>query len=941
MVSDDDRTRLRRLSNQTNITVGLVANLFDAAALLTADTLGWARVPASHAAAVAAISAGFYAIFTALNLRQRRLDRAFGERFYWGAMMCQIPVFAVGTLIADAVRPAMLMFSTALLGLLFVRADQRQAMAYGAALALSYLLASALSPWLVGATPRFGEDVFYLVTWLPSLALVVYLVGQQHGVRARLRRQRRQIDRFTEQRLELLRRVSDEIRHPLGLVVDPLDRLLRTGPASPQLQRILRRVRRLARRVDRLLDVEESGTGPSSAPADPDQQPTVKLDRAPDGALDDADRYLLVVQPDRGLRTSVVRVLAAAGHPVRSVDDAAEALRLARSRPPALVVADWRMPGMSGPDLIRGIREDPSLRTVPTVLLTARADPASRIAGVKAGADAFIGKPFDPEELTSTVRNLLRLGDREQEVQELVRRLREEVFGRFLPPALVDDVVEGRTSLDQAPVTLPITTLVVDVVDFTRLTQRLRASGVAAYVSDLLRIVTEVVAEHDGFVDKFLGDGALVHFGVPVRVPTDTQARRAAECAAALHLRVRALDATWRARGVGATRLRIGIHQGPAAVGYLGTPRRTEYTAIGPSVNLAFRIQGSCRPGATFVSAVVADFLEPAAIESVGTVDLGDLRGETQLYALRPALADGVTTAGAPADAMGVLLAVGDVVGPYRVVGWLGRGAMAVVYEVVHEVLERRSAMKVLLADRADLVQRTVAEGRIQARLQSPNVLPVLDVQQVGGRPALVMPLVDGGSLADLLTRHAPTPEEAIALGLGIARGLAAVHEAGIVHRDLKPANVLLDVHHGVVVPRVGDFGLAREPRRGSRHDTVAGQFLGTPVYAAPEQFDDASRVGAAADVWALGAVLFELLTGQSAFVEGPFSLVREQVEAASYDERRVPALWRALVKRMLDVDPDARPAAHDVCAALAPVAAESALATAELVARVRGDERV
>ncbi|MEM6925642.1 MAG: protein kinase, partial [Myxococcota bacterium] len=485
---------------------------------------------------------------------------------------------------------------------------------------------------------------------------------------------------------------------------------------------------------------------------------------------------------------------------------------------------------------------------------------------------------------------------------------------------------------DDAPVTRKITTLVVDIAGFTPLTEHLRARGVAQFLGDYFKMVTDLVFEHQGFVDKFIGDGVLVHFGVPVPAPHDMQVQRAIACARALHRRVRELDED-AGRRPGTTRLRVGIHQGSASVGYFGTAQRSEYTAVGPSVNLAFRIQAVCRPGSTFVSGEVAEGLGNEA-KPAGAFDLKGIGKAQALFQIVDDTALAEPSAGRPQ-----VLTAGETFGPYRVLRLVGRGGIAIVYEVRHEKLDRSNALKVLFDKKPEMVARMGEEGRIQGRLKSPHLVPVIDVVEVHGMDALVMPLVEGCSLDDLLARFEPSEDEAVAITLAVAKGLTVAHQEAIAHRDLKPANVLLDTATGVVVPRISDFGLARGPGRGGLQ-TIPGMFVGTPIYAAPEQYQDATRVGPAADVWGLGALLYELLTGRCPFVNGPFSIIREQVVGARYDERRLPKHWRALVRSMLTVDPEARPPATEVVDALAERMPErDPLRDPRLVSAVRSDE--
>jgi WD40 repeat protein len=203
----------------------------------------------------------------------------------------------------------------------------------------------------------------------------------------------------------------------------------------------------------------------------------------------------------------------------------------------------------------------------------------------------------------------------------------------------------------------------------------------------------------------------------------------------------------------------------------------------------------------------------------------------------------------------------------YEVLGTLGRGGMGVVYRARHLGLDRPVALKMILAaghaDEAE-VTRFLAEAQALAALQHPNVVQVHDSGRHDGRPFMALELVPGGSLHDRLNGGPLPPAEAARLVEGVARGVQAAHAAGIVHRDLKPGNVLLAADG---TPKVTDFGLAKRVEGEDAGLTRTGAVLGTPSYMAPEQAGgDGKRVGPAADVYALGAILYECLTGRPPF---------------------------------------------------------------------------
>jgi serine/threonine-protein kinase len=202
----------------------------------------------------------------------------------------------------------------------------------------------------------------------------------------------------------------------------------------------------------------------------------------------------------------------------------------------------------------------------------------------------------------------------------------------------------------------------------------------------------------------------------------------------------------------------------------------------------------------------------------------------------------------------------------YEILGELGRGGMGVVYKARQTALDRPTALKMLLAgayaspeERA----RFRAEAVAAARLRHPNVVQVYEVGEHHGRLFLALEYVEGGSLAGRLRAGPLPPAEAARLTAVLARAMQHAHQHGVVHRDLKPANVLLSEDG---TPKVADFGLARRLDVASGQ-TQSGAVVGTPGYMAPEQAEGKGKqVGPAADVYALGAILYELLTGRPPF---------------------------------------------------------------------------
>jgi WD40 repeat protein/tetratricopeptide (TPR) repeat protein len=214
----------------------------------------------------------------------------------------------------------------------------------------------------------------------------------------------------------------------------------------------------------------------------------------------------------------------------------------------------------------------------------------------------------------------------------------------------------------------------------------------------------------------------------------------------------------------------------------------------------------------------------------------------------------------------------------YEVLEELGRGGMGVVYKARHLRLGRVVALKMLLSGGhagAHELARFRLEAEAVARLQHPNIVQLYEAGDAEGRPFFALELVEGGSLARRLDGTPLPPGRAAALLEALARAMHYAHEKGVVHRDLKPANVLL-AEDGT--PKVADFGLAKR-LEGEAGQTQSGALLGTPSYMAPEQaLGRGKEVGPAADVYSLGAILYELLTGRPPFKGATLLETLEQV---------------------------------------------------------------
>lgn len=337
---------------------------------------------------------------------------------------------------------------------------------------------------------------------------------------------------------------------------------------------------------------------------------------------------VLVVDDNPDLRSYVSDILRRSGYQVVTARNGYEGYNTAQEVEPSLIITDLMMPMVTGLEMIRMIRSENKLKGIPIILLTAKVDEETRIEGTEHGADAYLAKPFNDRELLAEARNLLALKENEKRVLELNTYLTESVLGRFLPPILVQKAAAGSLTLDLRPEPRLVTVLFSDIVGFTQLSNTLRSRKVAEILNEYLEVMTKVVFNNGGTVDKFMGDAILALYGAPEELTPNEQVRRAISTARGMHRELAKLNERWRSQGIFETdgragvQFRCGIHQGTAVVGMFGSAERADYTAIGPSVNIAARLQSAAVPGTILVSAAVADYLQEEEITKGSPLEL-------------------------------------------------------------------------------------------------------------------------------------------------------------------------------------------------------------------------------------------------------------------------------------------------------------------------------
>src|SRR5918996_3225608 len=254
----------------------------------------------------------------------------------------------------------------------------------------------------------------------------------------------------------------------------------------------------------------------------------------------------------------------------------------------------------------------------------------------------------------------------------------------------------------------------------------------------------------------------------------------------------------------------------------------------------------------------------------------------------------------------------GQMLGPYRIINQIGKGGMANVYKAYQPSVDRYVAVKVLpsqLAESKEFATRFQQEARIIAKLEHPHILPVFDYGESDGIAYFVMRYLEAGTLKDKMVAHRPLPlNEIDRIFTQLTDALSYAHSFGIIHRDLKPANALVDSHGNIFLT---DFGIAKLLESASPRLTQTDAIMGTPAYISPEQAQ-AGTVDQRSDIYSLGIILYEMVTGQVPFAaDTPLAIILKHVSdplpLPSLIKPDIPASIEQIILKALAKDPKDR----------------------------------
>ncbi|HKY09551.1 MAG TPA: adenylate/guanylate cyclase domain-containing protein [Candidatus Binatia bacterium] len=327
---------------------------------------------------------------------------------------------------------------------------------------------------------------------------------------------------------------------------------------------------------------------------------------------------ILAVDDNKQNLSLLERALTAVQYDVVTAEEGATALELIDKSAPDLVLLDVMMPGMSGYEVCERIRANEATCLLPVVMLTALTDVADRIRGIAAGADDFLSKPVNREELLTRVKSLLRIKTLHDEV-EMKSHLLRNLFGRYVSADVAAEIVAdpGR-HLKLGGDKREVTILFGDLRGFTPLAEQLDPQDVVDILNSYLKLVIDTVFEFTGTLDKFRGDGFMAFFGAPLARQEDPL--NAVRCALAIQERLARITFT-KFPDV-RLQMGVGINTGVVIAGNIGSERRTDYTVIGNEVNLAQRFEANAGPGQILITGKTYERVK----EAVQVRELGLLR---------------------------------------------------------------------------------------------------------------------------------------------------------------------------------------------------------------------------------------------------------------------------------------------------------------------------
>jgi serine/threonine-protein kinase PpkA len=668
---------------------------------------------------------------------------------------------------------------------------------------------------------------------------------------------------------------------------------------------------------------------------------------------------ILVVDDDQIIRDFIRLHLSTADFDVRAVGSVGEAITAIGERTPDLILSDISMPNVDGFDFLAQLRADPKTEKIPFIFLTQHTDVDIMRRGMQLGANDFLSKPIRRAELLSAISGRLkileglRLAASKDAVPTMSIPVVERVISRATAAASNDHTQLVRVSdlknsavasAQTAPRLVKGTVLFADIRGFSTIAEKLNAGEVSELLNAYFALACEPILTQRGWIVKFVGDGVIAMFDLE----STNVSHQARALKAALLITVAAnqfqswIDARFPGKNLPPFAVGVGLHAGEVSITTVGQGTNQETTILGDVVNLASRLETMSKELGWSVVASAEVVLEAGERFVVGRSGQANVKGREsmadifEVVSLLPREGDTasdnsiysrIETAVAANSAViaamypdqetslenvGLTTARGKAIrlDGYRLLQKLGEGGMSAVYLAENIAQGDQQVLKLIKmdsADEGDILQRFIGEFALISQIDHPNVARIFAQGFSESHAYIAMEYFPGGDLRQLMSgEYGETI--AVASLLQVAGALAAIHAQGIVHRDMKPDNIMI---RGDGSLALADFGIATQMHT-NLHNTTAGEVYGTPSYLSPEQATD-SAVDHRADIYALGVMFFEMLTGKKPYrASSPQALLYQHVNSPIPELPSDYQHYQALVNKMMAKEPSDRFAKAD-----------------------------
>jgi len=665
---------------------------------------------------------------------------------------------------------------------------------------------------------------------------------------------------------------------------------------------------------------------------------------------------ILIVEDDDAIRNNITRLLKLEGYEIVAAVNGREGLERVREARPDVVITDIGMPEMDGFELLETIRSDKALASTSVMMLTALDDRASMRRGMTAGADDYLAKPFTRVELLEALQSLLKKRGRIEETIQSAVQAREEHLRRAFTASLGGNRLAdkfGFQSLHGAVTdqVLDATVLFSDIRNFTSLAEKLSSNEIAKVLTHYFERACEPILMNHGRHLKFIGDGLMAVFtdrsaGTPL--PGGRRAISAALAMALATHEFRAwLEQQFPNRGLPPFAIGVGLHAGEVTICRLGAAQSKETMPVGDTVTTAVRLEAASKElgwtvvatsavmnragegvqtgGMTSVEVRDATYLDVAEIAGLVTNDDDRVHGMASLTEradeIRAALqVNSEMTAravkGALQSKLSALMEQGfdPAEQPLRLKGYrlmrkIGSGGMTEVYLAVRDDDGLPVVLKILhtggKATSAHLA-RFIQEYTLLSRIDHSHVVRIYDQGFSDDHAYIAMEYFERGDLRSELKRGM-SQQRVLQVLSQIAKALDAVHALGVIHRDLKPENIMLRPDGTIAL---ADFGVAKSmlmDENAAFTQTRHGDVVGTPYYLSPEQAAG-HPITPASDLYSLGVMFFEMLTGQRPYVaESLDILLARHLTAPTPELPPEHAALQPMLEKMMAKKPEQR----------------------------------